>query len=40
MNLGVDLIFLYDYRGKFIDFNIKACESLGYARVALLGPSM
>ena len=37
---SVDAIFLHDQKGKFIDVNNRACESLGYTRAELLRMSV
>jgi len=35
-----DAIFVHDLRGRFVDVNRRACESLGYSREQLLAMSM
>lgn len=37
---AADAIFLHDFRGKFIEVNQRACESLGYTRKELLKMSV
>ncbi len=37
---AVDAIFVHDLEGRFIDVNLKACESVGYTRQELLNLSV
>ena len=35
-----DAFFIHDYRGRILDVNFRACETLGYSRDELLGMRM
>ncbi|MEK8016893.1 MAG: PAS domain S-box protein [Candidatus Parabeggiatoa sp.] len=37
---AVDAIFVHDLEGRFVDVNLKACESVGYTRQELLNLSI